>query len=160
MRRLLTNFIFFLTFTVINHGAVAACIGFMPEPNDSDPETSAVKHALGQSDAVFVGSVTSQDYVPVSRERDSKEMLVITMSTSTWWKGEDIRTVRLKTPNYKYPNGTSSSEAHEYHFKVGATYLIYANAFQDGLGTSVCSRTRRIENATNDLVILNVLKSG
>jgi len=158
MRRLLSKFIFFLTFTVISHGAVAACIGFVPVTNDSDPETSAVKHALGQSDAVFIGSVTSQDYVPVSPERDSKEMLIITMSTSTWWKGEDVRTVRLKTSNYKYPDGMNSYEVHGYHFTVGATYLIYANAFQDGLSASVCSRTSRIENATNDLVILDVLK--
>lgn len=160
MRHLLANFIFFLTLTAISHGAVAACIGFMPNQNDSDPETSAVKHALAQSDAVFIGSVTSQNYVPVGPDRDSKEMLVITMSTSTWWKGEEVRTVRLNTSNYNYPDGMSSSEAHDYHFEVGATYLIYANAVQNGLGTSVCNRTRRIENATNDLAILNVLKGG
>jgi hypothetical protein len=51
------------------------------------------------------------------------------------------------------------SEAHEYPYQLGKTYLVYAQADGDGLSASVCTRTRPAETAAADMMLLDALKS-
>jgi hypothetical protein len=139
--------------------AQANCIRPAPDPNETDPVKAEVRQALTRSAAVFIGRVTAMDYVPAQGEFGSGEMLVIRMTPITWWKGEGREEVRLNTFTYRYPNGTTSSETHEYPYQLGKTYLVYAHAGRDGLYASQCTRTRPAETAAEDMAMLDALKS-
>lgn len=139
--------------------AQAMCVRAPLDPNETDPAKAEVRTALTRSAAVFMGRVTAMDYVPAQTERGSGEMLVIRITPITWWKGEAREEVRLNTLTYRYPDGIMSSEAHEYPYQLGKTYLVYAHADGDGLSASVCTRTRLAEAAADDMMLLDALKS-
>ena len=139
--------------------AQAMCIRYDPSPNETDPAKAEVREAVARSASIFTGHVTAMEYVPAHTERGNGEMLVIRMVAHTWWKGAGSDEVRLITANYRYSDGTMSSEVHEYPFQLGQTYLVYANAGDDGLHASVCTRTKPVEKAAEDITILDALKS-
>ncbi len=66
------------------------------------------------------------------------------------WKGVTKKEVWLTQ---------SPSSNCDYHFKKGSDYLVYAYAPQDKkkseiLGTSICTRTRELAKANDDIVEL------
>jgi hypothetical protein len=61
------------------------------------------------------------------------------------WKGAHCGTVTVQT--------ASDSAACGYSFEVGRTYLVYAFK-EGGLSTNICTRTRVIEEASEDLAAL------
>jgi len=136
----------------------ARCIADVVNPNETDLAKAEVKRAVANSAAVFVGHVTAIEYVPARTEFGDGEMLVIRMTVRNWWKGVEGQDVWLNTANYRYSDGTMSSEAHDYPYQLGKTYLVYANATRDGLHASVCTRTKPVELATEDVAILDGLK--
>jgi len=138
--------------------APAMCVRAAPDPNETDPAKAEVRTALTGSAAVFIGRVTAMDHVPAQTDRGSGEMLVVRMTPITWWKGEEREEVRLNTLTYRYPDGTTASEVHEYPYQLGKTYLVYAYAGADGLYASVCTRTRPAETAAEDMMMLDALK--
>jgi hypothetical protein len=138
--------------------AQARCIRPVPDPDETDPVKAEVRYALAQSAAVFIGRVIAMDYVPAQGEFGRGEMLVIRMTPTTWWKGEESREVRLNTLTYRYPDGATSSESHEYRYQLGKTYLVYADAGADGLHANICTRTRPAESAAEDVAMLDALK--
>ena len=140
----------------------ARCVGFMPEPGETDPLKAAVKHALGRSTAVFVGTVTAMEYVPVRTELFGGEgqMLVIRLAASAWWKGAESQQVTLHTFTYLLPGGGNSMEAHEYRYEEGKTYLVFAHASGGALYANKCTRTKLIEAAADDIALLDALKAG
>lgn len=142
------------------NGASAMCIGNAPVHDAEDPVKASVKFAVGRSTAVFVGEVIALDYVPAVDERGHPaEMLVVRMLAGPWWKGDESREVALHTLTHRYPNGTASTESHEYQYEKGRTYLVYAYASRGGLHANGCSRTRPIEEAASDIAALDALKA-
>lgn len=137
----------------------AMCIRPAPDPHETDPVKAEVRYAIARSAAVFIGHVIAMEYVPIHTERGDGEMLVIRMAARSWWKGAGSEEVRLNTQRHRYPGGTTSWEAHEYPYELGKTYLVYADAVNDGLQASVCTRTMPVEKATDDMSILDGLKS-
>jgi len=159
MRHILLHAAWVLASVLGSGYAQARCIAYGPAPGETDPVKAEVRHALSTSAAVFLGHVTAMEYVPVHTERGNGEMLVIRMAARTWWKGTGSQEVRLNTVNYRYPDGITSSEAHEYEYRPGKTYLVYASADGEGLRANTCTRTRPVDTAANDIAVLDALKS-
>jgi hypothetical protein len=111
-----------------------ACSCMMPPPPPK---------ALEQAAAVFSGKVTKIDANQGHRK-------TITLSVDRTWKGIDTETVTLTT-------GSGGGDC-GYGFKDGEAYLVYAYRGGDEengpLGTSICSRTRPIADAKEDLEAL------
>ncbi|MBW8896683.1 MAG: hypothetical protein JF619_00860 [Massilia sp.] len=159
MFRILLHAALVLAFVLAGSCANAMCIRYVPEPNEIDPAKAEVRYAVGMSAAVFIGHVVAMEYVPTQTEHGPGEMLVIRMAARTWWKGAGSEEVRLNTFSYRYSDGTTSWEAHEFPYELGKTYLVYAHGGNDGLYANVCTRTKPVEKANNDMPILDGLKS-
>lgn len=105
------------------------------------PSENATKE-LGQSAAVFSGKV-------LEVRRNQQETGVFTRVEAVFevervWKGDEKRAISVFT--------SSQSSACGYGFKKGEAYLVYAGRdSKGGLITSICSRTRRMKEAGDDL---------
>jgi hypothetical protein len=140
--------------------ATASCIGFAPTPGENDPLRAEIKWEVSLSAAVFTGTVTAMEYIPVRREFvGERQMLAITLAADVWWKGEESREVRLDTDTYKLDGGYTTSGAEEFHYEVGRKYLVYAYKSRDGLQANSCTRTKPIESAASDIEVLDALKA-
>jgi|GEM_PF-6928548 len=74
-------------------------------------------------------------------------------------KGAGGREVWLDTAIFRHSNGTIATEAHEYSYQLGRTYLVYANAAGQDLLSNVCTRTKPVEDSAEDIAMLDALKS-
>jgi uncharacterized protein (TIGR03382 family) len=93
--------------------------------------------AFDQASSVFEGQVQSVDPVDEMRVR-------VRMTVVQTWKGADVEEIEVTT--------SSNSAACGYNFEVGQSYLVYADALDDGSqGVSLCSRTARVEDAAEDI---------
>lgn len=121
--------------------AAAAC-DCAPPP---DPQA-----ALGAADAVFAGRVIGLTLVPrVSEDPSSSfavEDVAATIAVSAVWKGKPTEWVTVYTAFTCCICG--------YPFELGQTYLVYATQPDDRLTTSICSRTRPLDKAKDDLAAL------
>ena len=123
---------------------------------------------LGQSTAVFSGTVVAREWVPerYSEERNSSSWLLgqfpagqervvqrmwVRLEVHRVWKGEVPAVVRMRTTNLRFPSGAAGGEAHDYKFSDGESYLVYTYGPPEGLSTSICQRTRPLRTATEDL---------
>ncbi len=104
------------------------------------------RQALGQADAVFAGRVVS---VTERAEEDPGHPggphLEVRIVPVRRWKGALPDTVTVRTAN--------NSAACGFAFERGAEYLVYA-AGEDALRASLCSRTRLLADAGEDLAAL------
>ncbi len=113
--------------------------GFVFSANTED---SAVKcaipkfeRALNQAESVFVGEVLSQ-----KTEGSTK---IFELKVEKFWKGVDDEKITV------FVNETFR---HQAQFKVGESYLVFAEADDDGkLYDRRCSRTKNMENDFGDL---------
>lgn len=131
--------IFFLLLNV-ETGYACSCIA--PPP---------VTQALDQAGAVFSGKVLQVKRVRNNRQGELGNVEVV-FAVNTSWKGAERRVVSVFT--------ASQSAACGYGFRKGMTYLVYANGDAQGkLTTSICSRTKRLKDARDDLGELGAGKS-
>jgi len=93
------------------------------------------KDAAQNSTAVFEGRVTRID------DPQGEPKVHFKMVRS--FKGPSSESIEVRTAN--------SSAACGYGFEEGQSYLVYANDFEGTLSASLCSRTRLITEATEDL---------
>ena len=97
---------------------------------------------LGLAAAVFSGKV-----VEVRKHRRSEDIFAgveAVFRVERAWKGVEGRTVSVFTSAWSASCG--------YGFKQGRTYLVYAHGDAKGrLTTGICSRTRRLKDAREDL---------
>ncbi|MEW5930677.1 MAG: hypothetical protein AB1941_24720 [Gemmatimonadota bacterium] len=102
--------------------------------------------ALAQADAVFAGRVVS---VTERREEDPGHpggpYLEVRIVPGRRWKGAAADTVTVRTAD--------NSAACGYAFETGGEYLVYA-AGEDALRVNLCSRTRPLADAGEDLAAL------
>ena len=97
---------------------------------------------LERSTAVFSGKVI--EIRRHKRDEDTFGKVEVVFRVGRAWKGVERRTVSVYT--------SSQSSACGYGFKEGRTYLVYAHGNTEGrLSTSICSRTRRLKDAGEDL---------
>jgi hypothetical protein len=117
---------------VLGGGRALAC-SCAPSP--------APTEALAGAHAVFLGKV-----LRVQGQTDplAQGGVRATFQVERRWKGVKTRRVNVHT--------WSNSAMCGYGFQKGETYLVYAHKAQDGkLQTSICSRTRREDQAKEDL---------
>ena len=130
------NFKFFLiicVFTLFGADSSLACT--------CAPSQSASQE-LKRATAVFSGKV-----VEIKRHKQPSNLFAaveVIFEVQKIWKGVNEKTISIFT--------SSQSSACGYGFKAGRTYLVYAQGNADGgLATSICSRTRRLKDAREDL---------
>jgi hypothetical protein len=97
---------------------------------------------LKRATAVFSGKV-----VEIKRHKQPSNLfgtVEVIFEVKKVWKGVDETRVSVFT--------SSQSSACGYGFKEGRTYLVYAHgSAEERLATSICSRTRRLKDAREDL---------
>ena len=118
---------------VVNTVIINACLCIQPAP----PQES-----LEQSTAVFVGKVIDID-VPSGIVVSSADPVKVTFEVSKIWKGPDYKTLVLTTAR----DGVSCG----YSFKQNDEYIVYAYGEENKLSTGICSRTRLLASAQDDL---------
>ena len=98
--------------------------------------------ALEQAAAVFSGTV-----VQIKRHKPADDIfsaVEVVFRVGQMWKGVGNRTISVFTGSH--------SAACGYGFSKGRTYLVYAAGNSRGrLSTSICSRTKRLKDAREDL---------
>lgn len=99
--------------------------------------------AYRESEAVFVGEVLSSE-----KKGDNK---VFKFKVEKYWKGKDAKNVEVSV---------YESARFQAWFKTGKKYLVFANE-EDGTlqDTARCSRSKDLENASEDLTKLGEGKS-
>ena len=97
--------------------------------------------AMAEHDAVFEGRVLSVE--PAS---DPSQVMTATLEVVQHWKGVETEQVTVSTAAMESVCGVS--------FEVGTSWLVYADVENGALRTGLCSRTRRIEEADEDLAEL------
>jgi hypothetical protein len=125
---------------------LAVCaIGLAPKSADacSCASPGLPCHAAWQADAVFVGHV-------VSIESSSMGGRLVQLAVVEAFRGFQLWQVTLVTG---YGEGDCG-----YPFRMGESYVVYAQRSPTGqLSTSICSRTRPVANANDDLTYLRSL---
>jgi len=108
-----------------------------------------VCEAYQSADAVFLGEVPWRPMNLLSLLLGTTASLRVIEV----FKGELGEEVTLQM-NFAFPGGCS------YSFRVGERYLVYAYQRDGHFGTSICSRTRPIQKAEDDLDFLRRAKDG
>lgn len=124
-----------LAFVPVREAAACSCV---PPPPPAEE--------LARRDAVFAGTATRIRHF----QDDNIAMVRVRLRVERAFKGTPGRTVEVVTPRDSATCG--------FPFTEGQRYLVYANAEEGGgLGTSLCSRTARLEDATEDLTAFDAL---
>ncbi len=139
-----------------------------------DCPSVTTEQAIDKSKAVFSGEVVAFEYrkgIPNwSMDERAKETgkvieyetLVVKVRVNQWWKGEPPTEVYLLTRSTRNADGTSLGNSCDFTFDEGETYLIFATKHntkdENEYRTGICSRTRKLSSADNDLKILGESK--
>ena len=133
MRKIVLLLFIIGSLLVVNTTIVSACSCILPAPP---------KESLEQSTAVFAGKVVDID-VPSGIVLSTADPVKVTFGVSKIWKGPDYKTLVLTTAR----SGGSCG----YSFKENEDYIVYAYGEEDKLTTGICSRTKLLANAQEDL---------
>jgi Carboxypeptidase regulatory-like domain len=127
---------------------LAVCaIGLLPKPADACDcaMPGPACNAAWGADAVFVGNVVSIESSSVGGRR-------VQLAVVEAFRGFQLSQVTLGT-------GYGQSDC-DYPFQMGESYVVYAHRSPQGqLSTNICSRTRPVRIATEDLSYLRSLAS-
>jgi Carboxypeptidase regulatory-like domain len=111
--------------------------------------------SYGTASAVFVGTAVSVRGVERPRTADLDtwyDKRVYKFSVEQSYSGVDGTEVEIST-------GTGGGDC-GYRFEIGERYLIYAHSYQNRLSTNICSRTKALATANEDLAFLGNLSSS
>ena len=110
------------------------------------------KQGLEGATAVFAGKVVGREYVPETLASGQViERLVTKIAVQRVWKGDISTEVIMHTKTTLMPNGMTGFMDEDFDFDDGSEYFIYALGDLDHLYTNVCTRTRNLINARDDL---------
>jgi hypothetical protein len=125
-------------------GAALACSCAQP----------AAEQAFAQSSAVFAGTVTEVEEPFWDRiGLSSSGSHDVTFQVTKRWKGAESATETVRT--------RLTGEACGYPFEIGGAYLVFvASAPTEDLETGICSGTRDLAGAEEDVATLNRLVAG
>jgi hypothetical protein len=135
--------------------------------------TETVSQAYKDSAAVFTGRLIAAEYrkgiksqfAEIDAEFRGKtreyETLVYRFQVTRWYKGDNsTKEAVIVTEHLRFlDDRTETISDCELGFEKNIDYLIYAYGDKDGLGTGVCSRTKRITRAKPELTQLEKLRS-
>jgi hypothetical protein len=112
-------------------------------PAEAKCAPPSFQSAFRQSKAVFVGEVLSE-------EKDG-DVKTFKFEVEKYWKGAGEKTLEVKV---------YESTRFQAWFKTGEKYLIFASADANGdlRDKARCSRSKNIENASEDLALLGEAK--
>lgn len=110
-------------------GTAAACSCIEPPPP---------KQAMEASSAVFSGKV-----VEIQQGQQQFAPKRVTFEVDRSYKGVDAGRVVVTT--------ASDSAMCGFGFQQGKSYLVYCHGGKEALGTNICTRTKNIEAAADDL---------
>lgn len=105
----------------------------------------APQEALEQADAVFSGRVVDIQ-APKKLITSSADPLKVTFEVSKVWKGPKSKKLVVVTAR--------DSASCGYSFKSGRSYIVYAHQREGELTTSICTRTKLLSSAEEDLAQL------
>jgi hypothetical protein len=106
----------------------------------------SVEQAKEQASAIFEGHVSEVASVPVQGDPNFTQTRA-TLKLVRVWKGLDkTETVEVTT--------ASETAACGFPFEKGQSYLVYADKGEQGYTVSLCSRTRPMAEAAEDLAAL------
>jgi Tissue inhibitor of metalloproteinase len=111
--------------------------------------------SYGTADAVFVGTVVSVQDPQSSKSGDVnawRHQRVFKFSVEQSYLGVKGTEVEILTAS----DGTACG----YDFRIGERYLVYAHSYGNRLSTSICTRTRSLTSASEDLAFLGNLSSA
>jgi hypothetical protein len=113
--------------------------------------------AFGRSSAVFVGSVTSVKTAPHGQPRNVEE---VDWTPRSFKFLVEIPFLGVDGTEMEVATGRGGGDC-GYDFKAGKRYLVYAyrSTKDNRLATSICSRTRAVEMADDDIKFLGTLPS-
>ena len=97
------------------------------------------------SDAVFSGEVLSVQRMS-NETKEPFSSVRVRFKVLESWRGDVSGVVEVKT-------GLGGGDC-GYSFREGMTYLVYADSRRGGLSTGICSRTRPLSQAGEDLAYL------
>lgn len=119
----------------------AVLLGPVAPARACDCDVPGVKESIEQAAAIFSGEV-------VKLERLKDQSLRATIKVASAWKGEVGKSVEVTTA----PDGGVCG----YDFREGESYLVYARKERDSddLTTDICTRTRTLREAEEDLKAL------
>ncbi len=100
------------------------------------------KVELAQSVGVFAGRVIDIEK-PSGTVMSSADPVIVTLQVSTVWKGPAYKTLVMQT--------VRESDSCGFPFEPGQEYLVYARGTESNLAVSLCSRTRPLAEATEDI---------
>src|SRR5262249_12923184 len=155
--RVTTRLLLILISLLAFEGAVWACTC-----GGNDGPATARRSAT----AVFLGTAversprTRKEEVTISSGKNAgkKEVLEFEGYSFTFEIGEAFKGIKGKSVKIATDADGGSCG---YYFEVGKEYLVYAyGASEDSLGTSICSRTRPVSNAQDDLAQLRAMEDG
>ena len=113
---------------------------------------TSVTDAFAQADVVFTGRVVS---IRLGNPLEpgvisTADPVLIALDVSGYWKGPVSRVITVTTRRSEMSCG--------FTFQTGRDYLIYAYKGEAGRTTDLCSRTRSVTKAADDLKSLGVAK--
>ncbi|MGB3614686.1 MAG: hypothetical protein WBA10_12910 [Elainellaceae cyanobacterium] len=126
----------------ILYGAIAIAL---PQPayGCSCRRPAPLDVALADSAAVFAGTVVGIDVT-------NPAYMTVTLDVGETWKGMLSQTIHVQT--------APTSAICGYHFEQGEAYLVYAQQLGSQLRTTQCDRTSPLNQATQDIAILNAIR--
>ena len=134
MKKIVLAFVFLLAAVLPPPLMACSCVG-------EDPPCAAV----GNADGVFVGRVVDISSSGLSPLRFGNRDLRVRFLVESPVRGVASGTVEVVT-------SADSGGGCGYPFELNRRYVVYANRdTNNALATSICSRTRRVENAAEDL---------
>ena len=138
-----------LIFTCFEDVIACWCTKDPEETNTPQKLSAVVLKEFRKSSAVFTGEI-----VEWSKGK-------IRFKVNRIWKGDAAEEITLSYLYYVKENGETYVDGCSYgSFKVGKSYLIYADVFEDVLQVYGCSRTQPLNEAERDMKILDDLKQS
>ncbi len=124
------------------HGLAEACSCSEPPP---------AEEALRQADAVFIGTLSKFELIghldlSAGPQAGIRWVRVATFDVTSSWKGSS-------QPSMEVTTGAGGGDC-GVDFIVGRQYLVYASVNEGTLQTNICTRTRGMAQAQDDLAVL------
>ncbi|MCG8419708.1 MAG: hypothetical protein MJE77_17380, partial [Proteobacteria bacterium] len=111
-----------------------------------------VEEAFTQSDAILIGEVVTIEQSSGVPDDGPSSVYRVTVRATRWFKGESQVDIAVHT--------SGSDASCGFAFEVGQSYLIYASRYEGILGTGLCTRTRLVDGAEDDIQALERLLDG
>jgi hypothetical protein len=137
--RIFIMLLLIISMAVIDTDSTSACSCVYPGPPDEE---------LAQAAAVFAGKVVGISKPIGFGSISSADPIKVTFRVYEVWKGSVSLTTTITT--------SRSSASCGYPFENGEEYIVYAYGSEGDLSVSLCSRTRPLDDAAEDLEVLEL----